>query len=247
MNTRTGKRNKIIRKRNMFISIFSIVLVFLLSLFIANRLSLIIYRESIKEKTISISSKEVSKEVKKENIENENFEISKKTVDNTLIVFQGGVFKDLEQAENFKDKIEEKTISAIVNDDKYERLIIGVSNRKQSKKLSEIYKKNNVQFVKHVLKLPNNVKYNKEIIEIVDLFTQLILDNQDVLHSEKKIDIIDFKKEVSLIKATYGEVGSYEEFNGLKEMIEELEDEIDKKELESILEFIYFNFKKYKI
>lgn len=247
MNTRTGKRNKVIRKRNMFISIFSIVLVFLLSLFIANRLSLIIYRESIKEKTISVSSKEVSKEVKKENIENENFEISKKTVDNTLIVFQGGVFKDLEQAENFKDKIEEKTISAIVNDDKYERLIIGVSNRKQSKKLSEIYKKNNVQFIKHVLKLPNNVKYNKEIIEIVDLFTQLILDNQDVLHSEKKIDIIDFKKEVSLIKAAYGEVGSYEEFNGLKEMIEELEDEIDKKELESILEFVYSNFKKYKI
>lgn len=239
MNTRTDKHKKNVRNKNIFISIMSIGLVLGLSLLISNKLSLVIYKSSIKDKEISAVKTEAMVSNK------ENYDISKVKEDN-LVLFQGGVFTDFENAEDFRDKIEDKTIATIVNDGKYERLILGVANKKQFSDMSDFLKENNIQFVKQVYKFPENVKYNTEIINIIELFSQYILDNQDSIADEKLFDVSKLKNEVSLINADYGEVGSYKEFNDLKDLILELDNKAEQKDLESVLDFIYFSFKKYK-
>ena len=240
MNTRIDKYRKNTKHKNFIISILFIVLVLGLSFLIANKLSIVIYKSSLDKKPVS--------NIKNETVVNamDTYSIPKVTEDN-LILFQGGVFTDLESAENFQEKIKDKTISIIVNDGKYERLIVGLSNKKQYSNVSSFLKENNIQFVKQIYRFPENVKYNIEIMKIIDVFTQYILENKDNISEDKLFEVEKMKNQVSLISGEYGNTGSYKEFNDLKDMILELDDKAEQKDIESVLDFIYFSFKKYKI
>ena len=239
MNCRRDKYKKNMRSKGIFISILSMVLVLGLSFVIANGLAMVIYKGGISENLQqNVGDKESVLEEKEKNYQNELLE-------DNLVLFQGGVFTDLENAEEFKDSIEDKTLASIVNDGKYERIVLGVSTKDTFLDMVEMFKKNNIQFVKQVYIIPTDVKYNSEILEIIDLFTNFVLDNFEYLTDE--FDIEDFKQDVIEVEANYGKVGSYKQFKDLKELILELDDKIVKEDLESIVDFIYFSFKDYKI
>lgn len=244
MNYRRGKHKRSIKNKSIFISILSIVLVLGLSLVIANGLAMAIYKGSVYgnlqqdviEDDVILESQEQDK-----NYVNYQDEL----LEDNLVLFQGGVFTDLENAEEFKNNIEDKTLASIVNDGKYERIVLGVSTKDTFLDMVEMFKKNNIQFVKQVYRIPTDIKYNSEILEIIDLFTNFVLDNFEYLTDE--FDIEDFKQDVVEVEANYGKVGLYKQFGDLKELILELDDKIVKEDLESIVDFIYFSFKDYKI
>lgn len=252
MNYRSDKHKRSIKNKSIFISVLSIVLVLGLSLVIANSLAMAIYKGSVYgnlqqdviEDDVILESQErdeIGEEQDKSYASYEN-----ELLEDNLILFQGGVFTDLENAEEFKDNIEDKTLASIVNDGKYERIVLGVSTKDTFLDMVEMFKKNNIQFVKQVYKIPTDIKYNSEILEIIDLFTNFVLDNFEYILTDE-FDITDFKQDVIDVEANYGKVGSYKQFKDLKDLILELDDEIVKEDLESIVDFIYFNFKDYKI
>lgn len=254
MRYRRSQHKKIIRDKNLFITIISLILVLALSLFISSNLARLIYKGSVNAKTEQIDG-----------IENPNTLIGTKDAKNdedysevsieeyadsipqdNIILFQGGVFNDLENAEEFRKKIEDNTLVSIVNDGKYERVILGVSTKNTFLDNVNLFKKNNIQFVKQVYEIPMNVDFNKEIIEIIDKFSHFIVDNIEDISNEN-IDISGFKSDVEKIKFEETGGGSFELFNDLRDLILELDDESNRKDLESIIDFIYSNFKEYRV
>lgn len=240
MNYRRVKYKKNVRSKEIFISVLSMILVLGLSFVIANGLAIFIYRSGISGNLQQNGVyKESVLEEKDKNYQNQLLE-------DNLIFFQGGVFTDLENAEEFRENIEDKTLVSIVNDGKYERIVLGISTKDTFLDMVEMFKKNHIQFVKQIYKIPVDIKYNSEILEIIDLFTNFVLDNfQDILINE--CNTVDFKQDVIDIEVNYGKVGSHKEFKDLKDLILELDDKIGKEDLENIVNFIYFSFKDYKI
>lgn len=236
---RRNRNQKNLKNKNLLISIISLFIVLVLSLVIANNLALAIYKNS---NHLMVEEKEIKKEKSME------IEEEKKYVNNlmndSLILFQGGVFTDLENAEDFKKNINNKVLATIVNDGKYERIIVGISNKDNFLDFVNIFKKNNIQFIKQVYNIPMNVKYNSEILDIINLFTNFILKEVNGL-TKGEFDISNFKNEVEDIKPYYGNVGSYKKFNELKELILDFDSKVSREELESVIEFIYFSFREY--
>ncbi|BAK80888.1 hypothetical protein RATSFB_0326 [Candidatus Arthromitus sp. SFB-rat-Yit] len=170
---------------------------------------------------------------------------SKTLLSNNIVLFQGGVFNDLDNAEEFKKKIDNKTLSSIVNDGKYERVILGISYKDNFLDMVDFLKSNNIQFVKQVYKIPVNVEYNEEILKILEAFSDFILEEgKNIL--KDKVDITKLKEVTSTLDVDYGKRGSYELFNELKESILDLEDSAEREELESIFNLIYLSFANYK-
>ncbi len=254
MNSRSNKYRNSMKNRSILISIFSITLVIALSLFVSNKLASLIYKQSvvkITENTENTENTKLSNDTKSDNInkknnvdDSENYKNS--LLNDNIVLFQGGVFTDLENAEEFKNKIKDKTLVSIVNDGKYERIILGISNKKHYTDMTNIYKKNNIQFVKQLYKIPTNVKYNSEILDIVNIFVDFLLKNQDSL-SKNEFNTVKLKSKVSEIQADYGKEGSSKNFNDLKDLILELDDKCDAESIESVVDFIYSNFKQYKV
>lgn len=251
MNSRSNKYRNSMKNRGILISIFSITLVVVLSLFISSKLASLIYKQSVIKITENIENQESSNDIKAENASKKNSVDDSKKFENSLlndnlVVFQGGVFKDLENAEEFKNKIKDKTLVSIINDGKYERIILGISNKKHYSDMINIYKKNNIQFVKQLYKIPVNVKYNSEILDIINIFVDFLLDNQDSL-TKNEFNTEKLKSKVSEIQADYGKEGSSKNFHDLKDIIMELDDKCDVESIESVVDFIYSNFKQYKV
>lgn len=250
MNYRRDKYRKNIRNNKIYVSVIALILVLGLSLVISNGLAKIIYKESISITQVEdsvvqsniesvVSSKEKSDE--KEDIE----KYAKSLSSNSLILFQGGVFRSLDNAEDFKKKIENDTLASIVNDNKFERVILGISDKENFLNMTNMFKENNIQFVRQIYKIPSDVEYSDEIFEIINLFIKFVLNNSKDM-SNNTFDISKFKESVEEIDGDYGEIGEYKIFNDLKDLILELDDECSKSDLESILDFIYFSLEKYK-
>lgn len=245
MNYRRDRYHKNIKNKRMILSIFSLILVLILSVFISSNLSKIIYKNTLRlnvvKETLTIDNGEnVVKPVE------EKISSVEKIPESNLVLFQGGVFLDLENAEDFKSKIQDKTLASIVNDGKHEKLFLGVSDSKNFSEMVSIFKKNNLQFVKQVYKIPNNLEYGSEIIEIVEKFSKFIIKNYENLF-EESVDISDFKNEVEKLEPDYGNSGLHNEFVELKELILEFDDSVKKEELESIIDFIYTNLRDYNV
>lgn len=239
MMYRRNRNQKRLKNKNLLTSIISLFIVLTLSLVIANNLALAIYKNIDYVK----SDESELKIVKNSGNEDEKKYFDSLMNDN-LILFQGGVFTDLENAEEFKKNIDNKVLATIVNDGKYERIIVGLSDKENFLNVVNMFKKNNIQFVKQVYSIPMNVKYNTEILNIISLFIDFNL--KEVNGSSKsEFDISSLKNKVENINPDYGNVGSYKKFNELKETVLDFESKIGKSELEGIIEFIYFNFKEY--
>lgn len=239
MTYRRNRNYKNPKNKNLFISIISLVIVLILSLIIANNLALAIYKNgnytNRDEKEIKLDKNLVNAEEKK---------YVNNLMSDSLILFQGGVFTDLENAEEFKKNISNKVLTTIVNDGKYERIIVGLSNKENFLNTANMLKKNNIQFVKHVYNIPTDVKYNTEILNIINLFIDFTL--KEVNNSQKnEFDASDLKKEIEEIRPSYGNVGSYKKFNELKELILEFDSKVTFNDLETIIDFIYSNFREY--
>lgn len=228
--------------------VISFVLVLSLSLFISANIASLIYKSSTYEKLEINFNNEDNKTIVKdsEKIGEEKMEnYSKTLLSNNIVLFQGGVFNDLDNAEEFKKKIDNKTLSSIVNDGKYERVILGISYKDNFLDMVDFLKSNNIQFVKQVYKIPVNVEYNEEILKILEAFSDFILEEgKNIL--KDKVDITKLKEVTSTLDVDYGKRGSYELFNDLKESILDLEDSAEREELESIFNLIYLSFANYK-
>lgn len=239
MTYRRNRNYKNIKNRNLFISIISLVIVLVLSLIIANNLALAIYKNS---NYIKKDEKEIKLDKNLENTEEKKY--VNNLMSDSLILFQGGVFNDLENAEEFKKNISNKVLTTIVNDGKYERIIVGLSNKENFLDTVNMLKKSNIQFVKYLYNIPTDVKYNTEILKIINLFIDFTL--KEVNNSQKKeFDVSNLKKEIEEIKPHYGNVGSYKKFNELKELILEFDSKVTLNDLETVIDFIYFNFREY--
>ncbi len=250
MNYRRDKYRKNIRNNKIYVSIIALLIVLGLSLVISNGLAKIIYKESISitqgEDSIVQSNTELVVSPEEKDSDKEDIEkYAKSLSSNSLILFQGGVFKNLDNAEEFKEKIENNTLASIVNDDKFERVILGISDKENFLDMTNMFKENNIQFVRQIYKIPSDVAYSDEIFEVINLFTKFILNNSKNM-SNNMFDISNLKKSVEEIDGDYGEEGEYKTFNDLKDLILELDDDCSKNDLESILDFIYFSLNKYK-
>ena len=167
----------------------SFVLVLSLSLFISANIASLIYKSSTYEKLeINFNNNkdnktivEDSEKIEKEKIEN----YSETLLSNNIVLFQGGVFNDLDNAEEFKKKIDNKTLSSVVNDGKYERVILGISYKDNFLDMVDFFKSNNIQFVKQVYKIPVNVEYNEEILKILEAFSDFILEEGEKFLKKK--------------------------------------------------------------
>lgn len=227
----------------------SFVLVLSLSLFISANIASLIYKSSTYEKLeINFNNNKDNKTIVEdsEKIEEEKIEnYSETLLSNNIVLFQGGVFNDLDNAEEFKKKIDNKTLSSVVNDGKYERVILGISYKDNFLDMVDFFKSNNIQFVKQVYKIPVNVEYNEEILKILEAFSDFILEEgENILNN--KIDITELKEITSSLDVDYGKKGSYKLFNELKESILDLENNVEREELESIFNLIYLSFANYK-
>ena len=121
-----NKRN--IKYGDLIKFITSFVLVLILSIFISSNIASFIYESSTYKKSeIDLVSEENENNEKLEEEKLENY--SKSLLSNNIVLFQGGVFNDLDNAEEFRRKIDNKVLSSIVNDGKYERVILGVSTK----------------------------------------------------------------------------------------------------------------------
>lgn len=250
MNYRRDKYRKNIRNNKIYVSIIALLIVLGLSLVISNGLAKIIYKESISitqgEDSIVQSSTELVVASEEKASDKEDIEkYAKSLSSNSLILFQGGVFKNLDNAEEFKEKIEDNTLASIVNDDKFERVILGISDKENFLDMTNMFKENNIQFVRQIYKIPSDVAYSNEIFKVINLFTKFVLNNSKNM-SNNTFDISNLKKSVEEIDGDYGEEGEYKTFNDLKDLILELDDDCSKNDLESILDFIYFSLNKYK-
>lgn len=240
MDCRRDKNRKAIKRRGAIVSITSILLILALSFIIANKLALAIYNNSsyVKE----VEKKEVVKPVVKEEKKMEVNSLSK----SSLVLFQAGVFKDLENAEEFKKNVHNKTLASIVNDGKYERVFLGFTDKQNYLSFANNFKKNNIQFVKQIYNIPTDVKYNNEILKILNIYSKFLLKEVKDL-SKDEFDVEELKKEVESVHADYGNEGSYKEFNSLKDLISDFDSKVNKEELESVIDFVYSNFNQFKI
>ncbi len=253
MNSRREKYRNNVKNKGILVSIFSIIFIFIVSLFISNYMASMIYKQSM----ISISDKIVHKDSENyksdSSIKNNEIKNTDKVVDyedslleNNLVLFQGGVFTDLENAEEFRDKIKDKTLASIVNDGRYERIILGISNKGNYANMTKTLRDNGIQFVKQLYKIPVNVKYNSEILKILDLFIDFISNNSESL-SKGEFNTVKLKEQVSQIDVDFGKEGSKKVFDDLRELILELDDKSSSESIESVFDFVYANFKQYKV
>lgn len=238
-----NKRN--IKYRDLIKFITSFVLVLILSIFISSNIASFVYESSTYKKSeIDLVSEENENNEKLEEEKLENY--SKSLLSNNIVLFQGGVFNDLDNAEEFRRKIDNKVLSSIVNDGKYERVILGVSTKNNFLDMADFLKKNNIQFVKQVYKIPLNVEYNEEILKILEIFSNFILDDiKNVLSDE--VDVTDLKSDIDFLDINYGNKGSYKLFNDLRDLILDLDDKVEKEDLESVFNFVYSSFADYKL
>ncbi|EGX29136.1 hypothetical protein SFBNYU_011730 [Candidatus Arthromitus sp. SFB-mouse-NYU] len=238
-----NKRN--IKYGDLIKFITSFVLVLILSIFISSNIASFIYESSTYKKSeIDLVSEENENNEKLEEEKLENY--SKSLLSNNIVLFQGGVFNDLDNAEEFRRKIDNKVLSSIVNDGKYERVILGVSTKNNFLDMADFLKKNNIQFVKQVYKIPLNVEYNEEILKILEIFSNFILnDIKNVLSDE--VDVTDLKSDIDFLDINYGNKGSYKLFNDLRDLILDLDDKVEKEDLESVFNFVYSSFADYKL
>ncbi len=240
MNYRKDRYMKKIKSNDMFVFISSSFLILIISIIISSNLAKIIYGNTIysnRDESFFVENENIVEMVDVDNVE----KISKSSV----ILFQGGVFTDLDNAEDFKGELQHKTLATVVNDGKYEKIFIGVSSGNNFLDMVSIFKSHNIQFVKQIYKIPLDIAYGSEIVNIIEQFSNFIIDNYEDLF-ENAINISSFKEEVKNIKPNYGSVGFYNEFNSFKELILEFEDNVYVHELESILDFLYYGFKQYK-
>ncbi len=235
MRQRRARHKKIIRDKNTFVFIVSFILVLLLSVFISSNLANFIYKGSVNAKSEYMKSEDAD-DKSYENEVSQSYDIS----EDSIILFQGGVFKDLENAEEFKDKINNDTLVSIINDGKYERAILGVSTKNTFSDMSNFLKSNNIQFVKQVYKIPLNKNDDSKLLEIIDIFTNFIMDSFESL-SEDEIDTTKLKKELSSIDYTN------DMDKEILDLILDIDDNAKKSELESVLDYLYVNFTKYKV
>lgn len=253
MDSRRDKYRNNIKNKGILISVFSIILILIVSLFISNYLASLIYKQSM----VSVSDKIVHKNsenhksdgpIRKNEIKDTEkvVKYEDSLLENNLVLLQGGVFTDLENAEEFRDKIKYKTLASIVNDGRYERIILGISNKSNYADTTKILKENGIQFVKQLYKIPISVKYNSEILKILDLFIEFVSDNSESL-LKGEFDTVKLKEQVSKINVDFGKEGSKKIFDDLRELILELDDKSDTESIESVLDFVYANFKQYKV
>lgn len=252
MNYRKEKYKS--KNRNLIISISSLFIVLCIAVISSDFIARAIYNESFGNKVVESDEKEKVTDIrndisnlnysKESEIElNENY--SKSLSDENLILFQGGVFTDLENAEEFSEEIEDKAITTIVSDNKYERIMVGLTNKEYYLETIESLKDNKVQFVKQVYKIPMHIKYNEEILDITNKVIAFINENPEIITESVESDIL--KEEVEKIDADYGEVDSFKMFNEYKELIMELDKKITKDDIGLVIDFIYSNFKNYKV
>ena len=190
-----NKRN--IKYGDLINFITSFILFLILSIFISSNIASFIYESSTYKKSeIDLVSEENENNEKLEEEKLENY--SESLLSNNIVLFQGGVFNDLDNAEEFRRKIDNKVLSSIVNDGKYERVILGVSTKNNFLDMADFLKKNNIQFVKQVYKIPLNVEYNEEILKILEIFSNFILDDiKNVLSDE--VDVTDLKSDIDFL------------------------------------------------
>lgn len=250
MKYRRTINRKNLRNKNLLSNILALGVVISLSLLISSNLANFIYKGSAADITTqdildNQDSNKINVEDSKETEQMQLENYSSSLLENNMILFQGGVFNDLDNAEDFKENLSDKTLASIVNDGKYERIILGVATKSNFLEVVNFFKDNNIQFVKQVYKIPLDKKYNKEILHIIEIFSEFILKNTDEILNDS-VDVKSLKKQVTSISPSYEENGSYKIFNDLKDLILELDDESSKKDLESVLDFIWSNFEVYK-
>lgn len=254
MKYRRSQHKKNIGDNNLFITIISLILVLILSLFISSNIANLIYKGSVDIKFEQLKDLESPKTLMDTEDNNSSLNYNETSLmeyannipQDNIIIFQGGVFNNLENAEEFRDKIENETFVSIVNDGKYERVILGVSTKDTFLDMVKLFKKNNIQFVKQVYEIPLNINYNKEILEIIGLFSNFMVDSMGKLSGDT-LDTVSLKEGVDKIKLSNDKKGSYKIFNDLRDLILELDDESNRDDLESIIDFVYSNFKDYKV
>lgn len=240
MKCRRYRKYKVIKNRGIFISLISLILILILSLFIANNLASIIYRIDYIKKNNNSTVVELN------SFEKDSKEYIDELSENNLVLFQAGVFTDLENAENFKENILNKSLVSIVNDGKYERVLLGFTDKQNYLTFVNMLKKHNIQFIKQIYKISTDINYNVEIFKILGMFTKFILNEIDNL-SNNEFNLLKLKKDIEKIQPDYGDTGLYKEFNALKELIMEFDHKVSRMELESVIDFVYSNFSRFKI
>lgn len=241
--TMLNRRN--VKYGNLIKFIISFMMVLILSVFISSNIAGFIYESSTyKKMEIDFISEDSENNNNLEEKKLENY--SKSLLSNNIVLFQGGVFNDLDNAEEFRSKIDNKVLSSIVNDGKYERVILGLSTKNNFLDMADFLKDNNIQFVKQVYKIPLDVEYNEEILKILEIFSDFVLkDIKNVFNDE--IDVTDLKSDIDFLDVNYGNKGSYRLFNDLRDLILDLDDKVEKEDLEIILNFVYSSFADYKL
>lgn len=241
--TMLNRRN--VKYGNLIKFIISFMMVLILSVFISSNIAGFIYESSTyKKMEIDFISEDSENNNNLEEKKLENY--SKSLLSNNIVLFQGGVFNDLDNAEEFRSKIDDKLLSSIVNDGKYERVILGLSTKNNFLDMADFLKDNNIQFVKQVYKIPLDVEYNEEILKILEIFSDFVLkDIKNVFNDE--IDVTDLKSDIDFLDVNYGNKGSYRLFNDLRDLILDLDDKVEKEDLEIILNFVYSSFADYKL
>lgn len=241
--TMLNRRN--VKYGNLIKFIISFMMVLILSVFISSNIAGFIYESSTyKKMEIDFISEDSENNNNLEEKKLENY--SKSLLSNNIVLFQGGVFNDLDNAEEFRSKIDDKVLSSIVNDGKYERVILGLSTKNNFLDMADFLKDNNIQFVKQVYKIPLDVEYNEEILKILEIFSDFVLkDIKNVFNDE--IDVTDLKSDIDFLDVNYGNKGSYRLFNDLRDLILDLDDKVEKEDLEIILNFVYSSFADYKL